>query len=343
MRHTFYLPVILYLLISTFIPTMSRAGSYGSTVPAACVATIDDSQRVPGTTPSWSVFGPLSTLLASDGAPVPIPPVIVSFGTRQVRYSAWRIACDTSHAALMLTIEDWFRKTEPDNLMLPRIVAVQDGASIELHATVPNDTERLSPGMIGAIKGVNSFVLVSDDSALDTDQAFELQVNDAATAQESAHLSIPAFNPTPASYPDAVGPRPINGRYAGNFFDPAKPGEGIIVEIGDSGPGDQHFLQFAWHSFDNSGAPFWISGGISFTGNARHLHMPAAYRGGGRFGGVAAAQSQTPWGSVDIEFSDCHTAVIDYSALGNLPADVPGGSGHLQWQRLTGISGYSCD
>jgi hypothetical protein len=154
-------------------------------------------------------------------------------------------------------------------------------------------------------------------------------------------LDIPAYAPVPTLLP-------LSGRLVGNFYDPAKSGEGILVEIGDFGPPQpgqrqRHYLQYSWFTYDNDGRPFWISGGGEFLDGETHVHMPAIYRGGGRFAGLRAATEITSWGSVDMEFADCNTLRIGYNGNAGLPSNVPSGSGQLEWHRLTSVSGYRCD
>lgn len=144
-------------------------------------------------------------------------------------------------------------------------------------------------------------------------------------------------------YEADTAPLEINRRLVGNFCDPAKSGEGIIVEIGDFGPPQagerqRRYLQCNWFTYDNYGRPFWISGATEFKEGDTHVRMPAIYRGGGRFAGSKAATDVTPWGTVDLEFADSNTLRIGYSANAELPPSVPGGSGQLEWKRQTDVS-----
>ncbi|MEO8672141.1 MAG: hypothetical protein ABI411_12560 [Tahibacter sp.] len=319
------------------------AGIYGPNVPAACLVGVDEYSQPSSPAPSWGAGGQLAALYpyASSGSSVS-----TQLGERTAGYSVRRIACGNGAAALLFSISDIARYTSPANLIFPGLRAVQDGRTSVLQAKTLVHGDLVPVGEYGTIVApfFNGFVLTSEDPVFDANRAFQVIVDDPLRARQSATFAVAAYQPTPETYPDAFGPRPVNGRYAGNFFDPAKPGEGIVVEIGDvTGRPGIHFLQFAWHSFDNDGAPFWISGGTSFEGRPRHLHMTSAYRSGGRFGGARAADAQSPWGTVDIEFNDCHTAVIEYAAIDGLPPGIPAGFGRLQWQRLTGISGYECD
>ncbi|MEO8672142.1 MAG: hypothetical protein ABI411_12565 [Tahibacter sp.] len=343
---TFFLS-LFYLFVFGGIAGTPGTSNAATPSPRACTAGLSPDLRPD---PGSAVAVAILTLPAMSADENGVH-IATKLGTGYLKI--WRIACGNGRSALLGRIEDLV----PNGTLtpvFPKFFAVTSQASRELLAYRLDTGARLLPG---AFRGTtDTFALIPDYSdgsvygELDFENNITVHVENAfgptAATLSGTVVMLSNFLPVSStySYPDAFGPRPINGRYAGNFFDPQRPGEGIVVEIGDvAGQPGVHFLQFAWHSFDNQGAPFWISGGTGFSGTPKQLHMPAAYRSGGRFGGAAAAQVQTPWGSVDIEFSDCHTAVIHYAALSGLPVNVPSGSRQLQWQRLTGISGYSCD
>ncbi|MEO8672140.1 MAG: hypothetical protein ABI411_12555 [Tahibacter sp.] len=324
---------------------LSDAFATETPFPEACIQGLKGSEIPAAATPVTAGQTRLSMM-------VPSPSGALQVTTGPVQLRLWRLACGDGQSALLLRLDDPLHNDASAKLVFPRLRIFQRDNTRTVEAVRLDGGAHVIPGTHGDIPGTVALKLANayntPYSTIDTSAALDVLVDDefvnVAVPPTNLALHVNAYSPDASSYPDATGPRPINGRYAGNFFDPAKPGEGIVVEVGDvAGQPDMHFLQFAWHSFDNQGAPFWISGGTSFQGRPKHLHMPAAFRNGGRFGGAMAADRQTPWGSVDIEFSNCRTALIDYAANAGLPGNVPAGTGHLQWQRLTGISGYACD
>jgi hypothetical protein len=158
-------------------------------------------------------------------------------------------------------------------------------------------------------------------------------------------LSIPAYDAS--AYPEASAPLPISGYDAGNYFDPAHAGEGIIVEVGDRGPtADEpsRYVSLAWFTYDATGRPFWLFGVAPFVPGVRAVSVPMASFGGGGFAGdFGAASSQAPWGTVSIAFPDCTSMHFEYAARPGLPSPVPGGAGERTWVRVTGTNGLACN
>ena len=266
---------------------------------------------------------------------------------RQANVVTWRRGCGSGTAALMMRVQDVNDFAAPRNLMFPKLIAFQDGQRSLLVAESPNGSTSVTTLSSYAIP--DTYVLRVQSGNADLKRAFKLQVSDgvgpdaASAAGGFLELNIPTLD---TDIPRVEGPGEIAGRYSGNFYDPAHPGEGVIVEVGaQAGRPEENYLQFAWFTFDNDGRPFWLGGGASFSAytGATHLHAPAAYRTGGRFAGAKAADQLVDWGTVDFEFTDCNTLQLDYAAKAGLPSGVPVGSGHMTLKRLTTIKGYSCD
>jgi hypothetical protein len=259
----------------------------------------------------------------------------------------WRQACGGDRSAVLVRIDDPNQGGAPANLVFPFLRAQQGGYLSELSAMRLDGSGTVEPFSVGNLPGTYAISVKSGPVSLSTD--FALIVEDAVSESWQmpggrAAVLIPAFAPTPSTYPLAFGGRPLNGRYAGNFYDPAKPGEGVIMELGEvSGSPPVRYLQFAWFTFDNNGQPFWLAGGANLPEGTTHVHASAVYRAGGGFAGTKVATQLIDWGSVDFEFKDCNTLSIDYLGRNGLPANVPKGSGHLQLQRLTTIRGNACE
>ncbi|MEO8673613.1 MAG: hypothetical protein ABI411_20055 [Tahibacter sp.] len=309
----------------------------GPDYPQACLATL----RTAVEAGTFSVTAPeqsidLPTINGAQGAQG------FAIGQRPAIVSVGRFPCGGSQSITVLRIRDSFNLMFPHTMQFPRLTAVQGAAHAELNAVAAGDAG--SDAAPAPAIGFDTYAALENQfGEIDFSKAFRLSVS-AYPDSAATTFDVPNFAPTPATEPDAFGPRPINGRYAGNYFDPARSGEGIIIEIGDvPGQHGQHFLQFSWFTYDNEGKPFWISGGGNFDDGDKSLHMPAAFRGGGRFAGARAASTLTLWGTVDVAFDDCNTLQLRYQANDGLPANVPAGSGRLEWRRLTGISDYSCN
>jgi len=329
----------LALIALSMIAAPVGAQSIGAAYPLAC----RDEVRTLGYSIATRVGTAMLTLPVLDRG--------FGDGHRPADIEVSRYACGGVASVPIITIDDHatWSGFPPPSMLYPELRATQEGRTVTLVSVAVRTGRRILPGNIGEI-GISGLAtslaaLEVPSGDMDLNRPFVLTVVDPYDPAHFTTINVPGFEPTPATYPNAYGPRVISGRYAGNYFDPARPGEGIIVEIGDvPGQARMHFLQFSWFTYDNFGKPFWISGGGNFTDGDRHLHMPAAFRGGGRFAGAQAATALTTWGSVDMEFTDCDTLVFSFSGGSPaFPPNVPRGMAQLQWKRLTGISGYSCN
>ncbi|MEO8672376.1 MAG: hypothetical protein ABI411_13755 [Tahibacter sp.] len=327
-----YLAILLFTGIGA--STDAAAGDF----PAACF----DYARIIA-----SSEGDSSALVQTLSLPALVAsntPASFAVGERNVSVSVRRYACNATKSILVLGFEDTDNLSGARTLLFPKLTAELGDKTEELVAFALEDGSLVSPDFVGWIGSRSSFALVPRFSSMDLNRSLRLRVTASQGAGQTATFDIPEYTPTPQTTPDAFGARVISGRYAGNYFDATRSGEGIIVEIGDfSGQPGSHFLQFSWFTYDNEGKPFWISGGGNFADGDKHLHMPAAFRGGGLFAGTKAAETLSIWGTVDIEFSDCNTLQLDYASAGKFAPNVPVGSGHLEWQRLTGISNFGCN
>ena len=118
---------------------------------------------------------------------------------------------------------------------------------------------------------------------------------------------------------------------SGAWFDPAHPGHGFSIEI--LSPADA--LVF-WYAYDHDGHPMNLYLQATIDGN--RLHGEAFRPHGMRFGAFDPADLQAPaWGGIEIDFADCDTATLTYTAL-----DPSFGSGEIALRRLTRIAGSSC-
>ncbi len=120
--------------------------------------------------------------------------------------------------------------------------------------------------------------------------------------------------------------------WTGSWYDPSHDGEGWVVESID----DTRAVVY-WFTYDDTGGQVWMIGVANRVGNSLQVDMQTT--SGPTFGTQfdPADIKYTQWGSVQISFTNCNNAVVDYTS--ELPAF---GSGQLQPQRLTRLSGIEC-
>ena len=120
---------------------------------------------------------------------------------------------------------------------------------------------------------------------------------------------------------------------SGAWFDPARAGEGWLIEALDG-----EAVALTWFSFDPEGRPAWLFGLGSLDDHRLRIDDLRRVQGGG-FGGAfdPAALEENGWGSVEIDFSGCDAGTLRYAA-----DDPAWGSGEYVVQRLTRLFDGDC-
>jgi hypothetical protein len=132
------------------------------------------------------------------------------------------------------------------------------------------------------------------------------------------------------------GDLPLAGRLNGTYFDPARSGEGILVDFFDAGANKGVFV--SWYTFDDAGNALWLVGNATLAPNGTQVDVPLIVTTGGRFGPLfnPANISRTGWGTINLRFPNCSSAVMRYTRLSD------GQTGQYTMSRLGPASGVSC-
>ena len=102
------------------------------------------------------------------------------------------------------------------------------------------------------------------------------------------------------------------------------------------------YITVAWYTFDSNGLPYWLFGMATFNPGDRSAAVPMMNTSDGGFAGNFNQATTTEWGTMNVDFPDCSTMHFTFAANDGLADGVPTGSGDLDWQRLTQISGLTC-
>lgn len=134
---------------------------------------------------------------------------------------------------------------------------------------------------------------------------------------------VPGAPPPPP--PPAA--RPISGNLSGAWFDPARSGEGVLIDIARVGNRNVVFL--AWFTYLN-GQQLWLAGNADFNAGATTITLPMASTRGTGFGNLFNSTQviATQWGTISLEFRSCNELRLQYNGGGQ--------SGSLVYQRLVG-------
>lgn len=134
-----------------------------------------------------------------------------------------------------------------------------------------------------------------------------------------------------------TGDLALGGRLNGTFFDPARSGEGIMVDFFDIGTTEKGVF-VSWYTYDDAGNGLWLVGNATLAPNATSVDIPMIVTTGGRFGPLfqTANIRRTGWGSINLRFPNCGTTVMRYTRTSD------GQTGQYTMGRLGPASGVSC-
>jgi len=122
----------------------------------------------------------------------------------------------------------------------------------------------------------------------------------------------------------------VDGGHSGSWFNPARDGHGLVLEITDGGSSQLALVSWYHYAADGSGEQIWLTGVGPVVGDTAIIEMVITE--GAVFGEGFNADdvTRTNWGQVRIKFDSCTSATLEYDSL------VEGfGSGSEPLSRLT--------
>lgn len=164
--------------------------------------------------------------------------------------------------------------------------------------------------------------------ALQTTCGAAMGAGAAGPCRYDANITVPTFDSQVRPRQVAATPT-IDGRFSGQWFDPARDGEGISLEVL---PGNKALVYvFTFPPSGDAGLQSWlmavgdvIGGGIEFA----DVQLPSLDANGQLQG--------THWGRIGLTFNDCNTGAMRW--------DGPPGWGSLEvpLARITALQGLGC-
>jgi hypothetical protein len=133
----------------------------------------------------------------------------------------------------------------------------------------------------------------------------------------------------PRSAPNAA---PVDARYSGQWFDPSRSGEGIVLEVL---PGDRALVYFfTYPPQGTSGSQAWLVGTGAIVGNG--IAFDQMLRPQMRATDSGEVFEQSAWGSMWLSFDDCQS--------GHMRWEGPQGWGKrdVTLRHLTALHGLGC-
>lgn len=257
-----------------------------------------------------------------------------------VSVQVWRAACSGGRSAVLLRINRSSNSTAAFPVVPEPFVSVgTQQKRVRIHSE-PNT--RTADDFQLPLAGSTTFVLEAvTGSPIDWNAAFTLTLDTLIVSNTRfVTINVPAYNA--ANHPEGTLPLEITGYVSGSYFDAAKPGEGIVVEVGERTDGSR-YAAFSWYTYDAAGAPIWLVGNVNVANGVRSVTIPASYLRGGGFAGNfdPGALNVQPWGTVTLTFPSCAALKLDF-ASGTPIAGVPTGSGTRTWVRAVDLNGFVC-
>jgi len=124
-----------------------------------------------------------------------------------------------------------------------------------------------------------------------------------------------------------------NAGLSGSFYDPARNGEGVIVEWLSNGD-----VLVVFFTYDADGNQFWLFGQAAANGKTVTMNVvyPSEFTSWGRGFNPDDVALDT-WGTFTLTWTDCNTLTFQYNS------SVEGfGSGTRNYVRLSTLAGTSC-
>ena len=140
----------------------------------------------------------------------------------------------------------------------------------------------------------------------------------------------------------AEGGTTIQGGHSGGWYNMAQPGHGVFAEVIDraSSPTGKHMV-LAWYAYFNN-RQIWILavGDVLQAADGQAAYMTAYIYEGNAFPPAynPNLNQEILWGEITMYFIGCEDAMLEWDSV-----FAGYGSGSLQLQRLTTISGTECD
>lgn len=251
-----------------------------------------------------------------------------------LRGTFWRKPCAISGDAQLLLTFSAISET-PFVCGGLRVVLIQNSQqtnSVYLDTDPNND---LVDSLCASLFVPTTVVLNEDSSAFtfDDDASFAFVYLAGTSASPNASVSVAAYDPAAYGLPGA--PLPVAGKLSGSYYDPARNGEGVLVEIGQVGPRRVFFL--TWYTYAG-GLQRWVFGNVDYPLGATEINLPLLISSGGLFG-AAFHPSQvqlSSWGNARISFPSCTTMRFEWS-------ETNGEAGAYNYQRLVdSLEGIAC-
>lgn len=132
-----------------------------------------------------------------------------------------------------------------------------------------------------------------------------------------------------------AGATVVSREFSATWIDPAHTGHGFNIEV--VGQGAEKTMLAYWYTYDAAGRPSWVVANGTVQGDRATLNAFTAEGGAPGSSFDPGNVRLIPWGTLQIQFSDCNTGTVNYQPVsGNLTA------GTVNISRLTVLHNTQC-
>lgn len=271
-------------------------------------------------------------------------------GEEEVTVIVWRIPCGVSSdlpynpgggnsSMTVMRVERAPSHVAGSWVERPDVFAEQRSAQPSRVRIAPDPNTNASIAF-GELRESTTYVLESfafeETERFNFNKAFVLHflpLNDMDNGASTIKISVPAYTPTPESYPAAFAPRALDGYAAAQW---TKDDQGLLVQITEQYANGKMTRQLVFDLLtkDLDGNPWWLVGNAAFEVGTTSLDVDATYLGNNL--------ALEPWGKVNFQMSNCGKLDVKFTPSAGLPAPVPTFSGLTSFGRLFDANGMVC-
>lgn len=259
--------------------------------------------------------------------------------------TTWRVACSNGAAASVLEIDRAANLQGNTDAYptFPSVFAQQDSHVAYLRLAQDPNTQVTQTFVNSPVYSNSIYVLDNFASGyvpIDFSRPFNLYVN--ANTGHALEFDVSAYSAL--DYAAAAQALPISGYLSGSWYDPTHSGEGILTQVFDNGDGATRTFAAAWYTYDNFGAPYWLTAQTSFAIGTTHLdNIPVQDTTGGGLAGSFSAVVRNSWGTLSVAFPNCSTLDFSFASAAATPiGNAPTGAGSRQWVRIGNLANLGC-
>jgi len=314
--------------------TLRRALSSSSAQAVLCVAlSLLACSAVAA--PNSVTAGPESKEFTPGCLPTPIPVQPQGqVATREIarpdgarmRISLWRYPCTGGDAQAVITFAPLSGSPRVDGIRL------RQGGREARFPDLLSQTAPLTFLFASIDAPVSAVISANLSPPFDDDCAFSIDYLPRDGVAQS--LALAAETGAACALDFGAAGAVLSARLGGTWFDPARDGEGVLLDFFRFG--EQLVAFVSWYTYEG-GQQRYLVGNAGYAAGDRSVRLPLITTGGAQFGAAFRPGDVTraAWGETTLSFADCRTLRMDWTR-------ADGVAGTLNLMRAGVADGVDC-